>query len=940
MTKDTKTSWRKSLNLPATTFPMRANLSQNEAASVKRWEEMGLYEAVTAAREGCLPFTFHDGPPFANGDIHVGHVLNKVLKDLVVRSQLMCGRQCRYVPGWDCHGLPIEYMVMTDLVASGKMDKLSALDDDTRRMAIRRACRRHAEKYQKRQTGQMKRLLTLADYEHPYMTMDNSYEQSALEVFADLVQTGLVYRQLKPVHWSIANETALAEAELEYADRVDPSIWVDFPASDADAAGRAFGVQLDERPAFMIWTTTPWTLPANMAIAVGPRLRYVLARIDGGLTIVAEERLAAVVAACGAGEPEVLGHCEGESLAGLTYDHPFCDRTGPILLGAHVTLEDGTGLVHTAPGHGTDDYLIGLEAGLDVYCPVLGDGTFDDTVPEWLRGRSVWDGNTKVVDKLRALGNLVHVEDYTHSYPHDWRSKTPVIFRSTEQWFVNVNAGFGGGGSLRERGLAAIDTEVDFVPEWGRKRMRGMVDSRPDWCLSRQRSWGLPIPAFLMPDGSMLLTAASTRSVAAAFGERGSDAWFQESPAELLASWDPSQDPDAPADVDVTTLRKTHEIFDVWMESGSSWNAVMRARGLGFPADLYLEGSDQHRGWFQLSMLSSLGAIGEPPFRTLLTHGFIVDREGRKMAKSGGNALGVDELLKDVGADVCRWWVGSLSFEKDSRADQELFQLAGESYRKVRNTLRFLLSNIGGHEPVPGELDQIPPASLEAWLLGRTRVLQETVQHAWASYEFRRAHLAIFDFCNDTLSSMFCVCMKDRLYCDQANSPRRRRAQAAMRSVAETLCCLLAPVIPHTADEAWRSMRGEDACVHLETLAAPIDIDVAPAWEVAMAVRETALRALEQAKQGGIEKSLDAGLVIPDPEGVLEPLQEDLRDLLEVSRLTLDPAATNVTVVDLRDQPACERSWRRDETVAERANGSWLSDRDWESVGSGSLPLS
>lgn len=932
MTKDTKTNWRKTLNLPATTFPMRANLAQNEAASIKRWDSEQLYDTVTAAREGCEPFTFHDGPPFANGDIHVGHLLNKVLKDIVVRSNLMSGRQCRFVPGWDCHGLPIEYKVMQNLVESGKMDKLATLDDDTRRMAIRRACRTYAEKYQKRQAGQMKRLLTLADYEHPYMTMDAGYEQAVLEVFANLVQDGLVYRKLKPVHWSIANETALAEAELEYADRVDPSIWVDFPATDADAAGAAFGVQLDERPAFMIWTTTPWTLPANMAIAVGPRISYVLVRLDGALTIVAEDRLAAVVAACGGGEPEVVGRCEGESLAALTYDHPFCDRTGPILLGEHVTLEDGTGLVHTAPGHGTDDYKIGLEAGLEVYCPVRGDGTFDDTVPEWLRGRSVWDGNAKVVDHLRDLGNLVHVEDYTHSYPHDWRSKTPVIFRATEQWFVDVSAGFGGSGSLRERGLEAIDSNIDFVPDWGKKRMRGMVDARPDWCLSRQRSWGLPIPAFLMTDGTLLLTADTARAVAKVFGERGSDAWFLETPEQLLADWNPADDPDAPDDLDVASLQKTREIFDVWMESGSSWNAVMRSRGLGFPSDLYLEGSDQHRGWFQLSMLSSLGVTGEPPFRTLLTHGFIVDRSGKKMAKSGGNALSVDDLLKDVGADVCRWWVGSLPFENDIRVDMELFQLAGESYRKVRNTLRFLLSNIGDHEPVAGELDDVSESSLEAWLLSKASALQETVAAAWASYEFRRAHLAIFDFCNDTLSSTFCVAMKDRLYCDRPDSPRRRRAQAAMRSVAETLCRLLAPMVPHTADEAWRSMRGDDACVHLETLPTISAIDVSPAWEAAMLVRESVLRALEQAKQDGIEKSLDAGLMIPDPGGVLAPLQEDLRDLLEVSRLTLDPAATEITVIDLRDQPACERSWRREETVAERANGSLLSDRDWEAV--------
>ncbi|MBT5583330.1 MAG: class I tRNA ligase family protein, partial [Phycisphaerae bacterium] len=484
--------------------------------------------------------------------------------------------------------------------------------------------------------------------------------------------------------------------------------------------------------------------------------------------------------------------------------------------------------------------------------------------------------------------------------------------------------------------MAAIDTTVGFVPGWGRKRMRGMVDSRPDWCLSRQRSWGLPIPAFRKADGEMLLTAATTRVVAAAFAERGSDAWFLESPVELLAGWNPVDDPDAPDDLDVSTLEKTHEIFDVWMESGSSWNAVMRARGLGFPSDLYLEGSDQHRGWFQLSMLSALGATGESPFRTLLTHGFMVDRQGKKMSKSGGNALNVDDLLKDIGADVCRWWVGSLPFENDIRVDIELIQLAGESYRKIRNTMRFLLSNIGDYEQSATDTTDLPSTSLEAWLLSKTHELQVTVTEAWESYEFRRAHLAIFDFCNDTLSSIFCVAMKDRLYCDVADSPRRRQAQAAMRSVAETLCCLLAPMIPHTADEAWRTLRGDDACVHMEVLTTRAPVDVSPAWDVAMGVRESALRALEQAKESGIEKSLDAGLVIPDPDGVLAALTEDVRDLLEVSRLRFDPSGMEITVVDLRDQPVCERSWRRDESVAERSNGSMLSDRDWQAVESSS----
>ena len=910
---------------------MRANLAQNEAGTLKRWKKFDVYHALQEARADAPPFIFHDGPPFANGDIHIGHLVNKVLKDFVVRTQGLLGRRCPFVPGWDCHGLPIEHRVMTELAESGKLDKIHALDDDARRMAIRRACASYAAKYQKSQAGQLEQLLTLADYGDPYITMNPGYEQAVIEVFADLVAAGLVYRRLKPVHWSIANETALAEAELEYEDRVDPSVWVNFKVAHRDAVAKVFGLDLEEDLSFMIWTTTPWTLPANMAIAVGGGLTYVLARFGDTHTIVAEGRLEEIQAALGISDVEVLGSCTGMDLAGLAYEHPFCDRTSPILTAEHVTLEEGTGLVHTAPGHGTEDYVVGLDAGLDVYCPVQGDGTYDITVPDWLQGMSVWDANPVIMSRLRDTGHLVHHVEYTHSYPHDGRSKTPVIFRSTEQWFIDVDQAFGEGESLRSRSLAAIDQDVQFVPARARKRMRGMVESRPDWCLSRQRSWGLPIPAFEMPDGSMLLTTATTRAVAEVFGREGSDAWFTKSAEELLASWDACSDPDAPSAIEVSKLSKCYDIFDVWMESGTSWNAVMRRRDLGYPADLYLEGSDQHRGWFQLSMLPAIGVTGSPPYKTVITHGFMVDRNGRKMSKSEGNDLKVKDLLKDVGADVCRWWVSSLAFENDVRVDLELFQIAGESYRKVRNTLRYLLSNIGDSSRDLVEID-IPSTSLDAWLLGELEQLRTFVCDALESYEFRKAHLALFDFCNDTLSAKYCVAMKDRLYCDRPDSSRRKRAQAVMRHVAEQLCRLLSPILPHTADEAWRTMHGDEACVLLESINATDVPTMDAGWAVAMELREHALRALETAKAQGIEKSLDAGLVLPDADGVLAALTEDLRDLLEVSRLTCDPSATKIEVVDLRDEPVCARSWRRDETVTERANGACLSDRDWEAV--------
>ncbi|MEZ5331150.1 MAG: isoleucine--tRNA ligase [Thermoanaerobaculia bacterium] len=929
--EERKKRYKQSLNLPRTSFPMKANLRENETRSRARWEASDLYERLLAARAEAPPFAFHDGPPYANGSIHVGHLLNKSLKDMVVRSQALLGRHCPYVPGWDCHGLPIEHKVLTGLVESGKAEKLDALDDDRRRMAIRRECQRYAAKYQALQAEQMKRLLTLADYEHPYLTMAPGYEAAVLEVFADMVERGVVYRDLKPVHWSIANETALAEAELEYMDRDDPAVTVRFEADDPGALATTFGVDAVAEISFLIWTTTPWTLPANLLIAVHPDFEYALAEIGDRLVVVAAE-LGERVAALAGLPYRPLATVKGAALLGATYRHPFIDRTGRVVGAGYVTLEDGTGLVHTAPGHGHDDYHTGMAEGMPIYSPVRGDGTFDDTVPEWLRGVSVWDGNERILDRLRTSGHLLAQESYRHSYPHDWRSKTPVIFRCTEQWFVAVDRKVeGAGGTLREMALAAAESGIDFIPAWGRKRLEGMLAARPDWCISRQRAWGLPIPAFRRPDGSILLTTASVRAVAAVFAERGSDAWFLEGPVDLLAHYDPAADPDAPDELDRTTLEKMHDIFDVWFESGSSWHAVMRRRDLGFPVDLYLEGSDQHRGWFQLALLTGLGAAAQAPFRTLLTHGFIVDKDGRKMSKSLGNTLEVEELLARFGADVCRWWVSSLAYESDIKVDLEFFERAGESYRKVRNTLRFLLSNLSDFDPARDgvELAEVDPRSLDAWALSRAAAVRAKVLEAYRGFQFRQAHLALRDFCTEDLSALYLDASKDRLYCDRADSPRRRRAQATMHRIAELLATLLAPILPHTADEAWRTLHGEDACVHLETppeVPDPAD----PAWERVLAVRDEAAKALEDST---VDNPLDAGLVLPDREEALAPFAADLPDALGVSRVRLDPDADTLAVVDLSDEPRCERSWRRDETVRQRSDGGWLSDRDADAVG-------
>ncbi len=957
-------NYKKTLNLPKTSFPMKANLVQNEPQSMKRWDKQGLYNKIREARAQSEPFVFHDGPPYANGSIHLGHLLNKCLKDFVVRSQTLLDHDCAYIPGWDCHGLPIEHKVMTGLVESGKIDKLLSLEDDARRLAIRRECQKSAEKFIKLQRGQMERLLTSADYEHPYITMAPEYEASVLEGFAELVEQGLVKRHLKAVHWSVANETALADAELEYMDREDLSVFVEFDALDPGAVAQAFGLEadaLERTPTFMIWTTTPWTLPANLGIAVHPRFTYALAEIDGTLTVVAEDLLEQVAKGPGASDVKILATTKGDKLVGLRYHHPLTDEDSltdhlhvqiqerlpgsdrPVLYrvvaAEYVTLEDGTGLVHTAPGHGEDDYQTGLREGLPIYCPVRGDGSYDDTAPDWLRGKIVWDANQEVADRLESEGRLFYSHKFMHSYPHDWRGKSPVIFRATEQWFVFVDQKRKGGGkSLREMALKAAEDEIRFIPEWGRNRMRGMLESRPDWCISRQRSWGLPIPAFEAPDGSALLTAASVRAVADRVRAKGSDCWFTESPAELLSGYDLAGDPDAPEGLDIASLKKTHDIFDVWFESGSSWRAVMKQRGLGFPVQLYLEGSDQHRGWFQLSLLVGLGCEGEPPYKELLTHGFMVAKDGRKMSKSIGNTVEVEDLLKEYGADICRWWVASLAYENDIKVDMEFFHTAGESYRKVRNTLRFMLSCLDDFDPnAPYDLTRTEPTSIDAWALGEFDDLATFVRGAYERYDFKAAQTKLYQFCNETLSAIYLAAVKDRLYCDKADSPRRVQTQASFAAITEGLSRLLAPLLPHTADEAWRALRrvSDDSTVHLETIIESFNVRTDDQWHVVMEARHTALKALEDARDAKrVEAPLDAGVTLPDPNGVIVRFDHaDVADLIGVSRVSLDPNGASVEVHDLREEPRCERSWKRDGTVKQRSDGGMLTDRDAQAVG-------
>ncbi len=989
-----KKSFKDTLNLPKTPFNMKANLVQNEPATLKRWQQAKLYEQVRAAGAGRPKYVFHDGPPYANGSIHLGHLLNKVLKDLVVRSKTMAGFDVPYVPGWDCHGLPIEHKVMQELG-----DKARGMVP----LQIRKRCADYAEKYIKLQRGQMERLLTLADYDHPYLTMDPKFEAATLDVFADLVGKGLVYRALKPVHWSIANQTALAEAELEYEDRQDTSVYVMFEVAAESRDGMLYEFvgknsplnEAGEKLHIMIWTTTPWTLPANLAVAVAPNYRYALVRIDGRLVVIAEELVEKVAKGGGAKQIEIVGVTEGFNLAGMRYVHPFVGETSgvrspasgvsptpdtrhptpdsvfTIVTADYVTLEDGTGLVHTAPGHGVEDYQTGLRERLPIYCPVQADGTFDETAPQWLQGNVVWDANELVVKRLRESGHLFHAHQFMHSYPHDWRSKTPVIFRATEQWFMGVDRPLAASptrsasplNTLRSLALRETERDVAFIPEWGRNRMRGMLESRPDWCLSRQRSWGLPIPAFFGADETeVLLTKASITAVAQVVREHGSDAWFKLEAKDLLAKYNPANDPDAPDWIKSQTadfksrIKKAPDIFDVWFESGTSWASVIVQRGLAHDpkerpvTDLYLEGSDQHRGWFQSSLLPALGVTGRSPFATVLTHGFMVDKDGKKMSKSLGNTLEVEDLLKEYGADVCRWWVCSLNYENDIKVDKSYFAVAGEEYRKVRNTIRFLLSNLfdfqkpaHSHAWVAGDA-----TSIDAWAMSELNALITNVTTAYANFDFKDARESIFSFCNETLSAVYLAATKDRLYCDKPDSLRRRRTQTAMYEITSALIRLIAPVLPHTADEAWAALHQRDVkdapSVLLEEFPRANAIDADEGWPRVMEIRRNALRHIEGMRHSlKIENPLDCEVSINTGPELMSLLQRfdanDLADMCGVSRFTfqsMGPGAGNMLGFnnrDLRSEPRCERSWKRDGTVKTRADGSALSDRDAAAVG-------
>lgn len=920
------------LNLPQTGFPMRGNLTKREPARIAHWKDRDVYGHIQEKNAGGSEFILHDGPPFTNGNLHLGHALNKTLKDTILRYKWMRGLDAPYIPGWDSHGLPIEHKVSGELRENGRSD-LGALE-------IREACARFAERFKDLQTEQFQRLGVLGDWANEYWTITPEYEAAELETFAAFVEQGLVYRSKKPVYWSIPCATALAEAEIEYRPHKTASIYVKLPLAPDGAA--QLGVP--ESTAAVIWTTTPWTLPANLAVAVHPRTEYSVVRCNKGTLLVASERLGAVAAECGLEDPETIRTLPGADLEGVEARHPFIDRASPIFTADFVTTDNGTGCVHIAPGHGLDDYLLGRRHGLEIYCPLDDGGRYvdDGRMPAHLAGLSVLEdnglseANRAVLTTIAGNETLIGKQNLEHSYPHCWRSKTPVVFRAMDQWFVALDAK-----GSRSRALEVLD-EVAFIPAWGRNRIRAAIENRPDWCISRQRSWGVPVPAFFDPSGNAWIDAGVIRALAPKIGRSGADLWFRASAAELLAGIELPADWPHPEQLTPGT-----DTLDVWIDSGCSHRAVLQQRkNLRWPADLYLEGSDQHRGWFQSSLLTSVVADNAAPFKSILTHGFIVKEDGTKLSKSDGEARALVEWIESYGADIIRLWICSQDYRGDVPVSDRIVKNVANSYRSIRNTLRFQLGNLydfdaAAHAVAPGDMHP-----LDQWALHETAGLIEKVESAYENYEFHRAFKDFLDpFCANTLSATYHDILKDRLYTRAPDDPLRRSSQSAIHHILSALTRLLAPILPFTCDEAWSFFRN-GAEFGASAVAAQDWPDLDPEWkrpEVAEEIRslrrflnERLNEPLEELRtKKVIGQSLDAKAVIEgppeDPEmRLLQRYEADLPELFILSQVRIlpTPGAAAISVhVDHADGVRCPRSWRWVESLVETEEWGPVSPR-------------
>ncbi len=908
--------YKETLNLPKTGFPMKANLSRKEPELLKMWEDMNLYGKIRQALKGKKPYILHDGPPYANGNIHLGTALNKVIKDMVVKSKNMAGFDSVYVPGWDCHGLPIEHQVEKEL--GGRKNEMSHTDK-------RRFCRAFAEKYVAIQRDQFKRLGVLGEWENPYLTMTYDYEATTVEEFGKLYFHGDVYKGKKPVYWCASCKTALAEAEVEYSDHITPSIYVKFPMiSDISViCPRLKG----EKVNVVIWTTTPWTIPPNQAIAVHKEFIYAAVKVNNEVLILAKELLDYCMDAFGYKDYKVLDEFPGTVLEGLKCRHPLYNRESLLILAPFVTLEAGTGCVHIAPGHGQEDYEIGMIYGLDNYAPVDDDGRYTSDV-QYFAGQFVFDANASVIKKLEEAGLLLAHVKMEHSYPHCWRCKNPIIFRSTEQWFISMEKH-----NLRQKTLDAIDT-VQWLPAWGRDRISGMIKSRPDWCISRQRLWGVPITVFFCDScKGDVMTEDIMAHVVKLVGEHGADVWFERETRDLLPEG--TICPHCRGD----RFSKETDILDVWFDSGVSHAAVLEKRpNLRSPADLYLEGSDQHRGWFHSSLLESVGTRGRAPYKTVLTHGFVVDGEGKKMSKSMGNVIDPEEIIDKHGAEILRLWVAAEDYTQDIRISDEILARLVEAYRRIRNTSRFILGNLYDFDCNVHVVPYHEMEEIDRWALYRLQEIIQRVREAYEQYHFHMAFFTLYNFCTVDLSALYLDVLKDRLYISRADSRMRRSAQSAMYVILDAMTRLLAPVLTFTAEEVWLALppcAGREASVHLATFPevnpAYMDAGLAQNWNTMISLRGEIARAIEIARKNKVVgHSLDARVDISPPDKLrtfLEAHSEDLKTLLILSQVNI------VEQVDIKDPYVstefpgltvgvtkaagikCDRCWVYSETV-------------------------
>ncbi len=838
--------YKTTLNLPRTDFPMRANLAQREPEVLARWEQMRLYQRLQERNAGRPRFVLHDGPPYANGHTHLGHTLNKVLKDLIVKHRAMSGRLAPYVPGWDCHGLPIEIEVERKIGRAKKETMPKA--------EIRRFCREYATRFVGVQREEFKRLGVLGDWEHPYLTMDAAYSADEVRVLGRCIAEGLVYRGKKPVLWCPSCTTALAEAEVEYADITSPSAYVAYPFVDPLPAPLA-GIGA---PAAAIWTTTPWTLPASLAVAVHPGHEYVAVELGGRTLVVAETLVDALARAMGVVGGRERARFRGADISGAHVRHPWLPRHVPVVLADYVTLDSGTGLVHTAPGHGQEDHETGQRYGLEVLAPVDDKGRFTAEVPEWA-GMRVFDADKPIVEHLRHTGALLAAAPFTHSYPHCWRCKNPIVFRATEQWFIGVDRR-----ELRRRARAEID-RVRWVPPWGRDRIHSLIETRPDWCISRQRDWGVPVVAmFCEKCGEPLLSEALCAHVADVFQHDGADAWFTRPIADLVP-------PGARCGkCGGTAFRRETDILDVWFDSGVSWKAVVERRPeLGGHADVYLEGTDQHRGWFHSSLLTAVALTGRAPYDVVVTHGFFLDGAGRKMSKSLGNVIAPEEVIKRHGAELLRLWVAAEDYRDDVRISEEILGQLVEAYRRIRNTARFLLANLYDFDPAKDAVAHAALPDLERWALHRAHALAERCGAAYEALEFHVVHHALNNFCSVDLSAFYLDVRKDCLYCERADGPARRAAQTALYGILDVLVRLMAPILSFTAEDVWSFMPGSGRAesvflAGLETAKPEWRDDVlATRFERLLAVRGAVTKAIEEARQAGtVKQSSEARVVL------------------------------------------------------------------------------